>query len=331
MNGKSLYLLALCMMYFISSCDVHEWPDMPDKTRFVLRLDYSTEMTLWKFTYEDGRLTDNGLGDTYDSRLDSGRIRHIIRAYPLSDRNRPARDYYSESIFITEISGSYDCDLALDLPAGDYRIMVWSDFIHDVGDAYFYNPSNFSEITLRGVYTGDTDYRDAFRGVGEALLTTSVVEQPPTVLEIDMQRPLAKYEFISTDLQDFRQTNVDINDCDVFFFYNGFMPDSYDMTSDRPNDVSENISFESAPEQIDANSVSLGFDYVFVNGKQSGVHVMVGLYDAEGRQLALSQSIQVPLMRSRHTVIRGSFLMTQNSGGIRINPGFDGNYNIVIK
>ena len=328
---RLLYALAALVIPMVISCDVHEWPQEPDKTGLTVRLSYETGMTMWEFSYEDGRLTDLGSGPTYDYRLDSGRIRHIVRAYPVSDRQRHAGDYTAQLMIVRDLSEGYDCDMTLYLPAGEYRIMVWSDLIQELDDAYFYDPDNFSEVTLQGIYKGDTDYRDAFRGVGEVSLTTSISDMPPVTLDVGMQRPLAKYEFVSTDLQEFGQTNVNPDSCTVIFFYSGFMPDSYDMTSDRPNDVAENVSFESTLERLDENSASLGFDYVFVNGRQAGVHVMVGLYDAGGRQMALSEPIQIPLMRSRHTVIKGSFLMTQTSGGVRIDPAFDGNYNIVFE
>ena len=82
---------------------------------------------------------------------------------------------------------------------------------------------------------------------------------------------------------------------------------------------------------MNENEASLGFDYVFVNGKKSAVTVQIGLYDKEDRQLALSAPINVPLQRNHHTVIKGSFLMEETSGGITINPDFDGNHNIEIE
>ena len=75
----------------------------------------------------------------------------------------------------------------------------------------------------------------------------------------------------------------------------------------------------------------MGYDYVFVNGKEAGVSIQIGLYDSEDRQIALSEPIDVPLRRSHHTILKGSFLMQEASGGITINPDFDGNHNIIIE
>lgn len=164
-----------------------------------------------------------------------------------------------------------------------------------------------------------------------------------------MQRPLAKFEFITTDLQKFidkemeilkkeaetrghdNPTRVDINDYKVIVLYSGFMPDTYNMNTDKPIDSSMGVSFESELNALNENEASLGFDYVFVNGKEAGISVQIGLYDSENRQVAFSEPINVPLRRNRHTVVRGSFLMQQASGGITIDSDFDGNHNIVIE
>ena len=44
----------------------------------------------------------------------------------------------------------------------------------------------------------------------------------------------------------------------------------------------------------------------------------------------MSEPIEVPLQRNRHTVIRGMFLMSEASGGVSINPEFDGDYNLIF-
>ena len=60
------------------------------------------------------------------------------------------------------------------------------------------------------------------------------------------------------------------------------------------------------------------------------VTVQIGLYDKQDRQVALTEPINVPLQRSHHTSLKGSFLIPEASGGITIKPEFDGNHNIVI-
>ena len=216
-------------------------------------------------------------------------------------------------------------------------------------DAYFYDATNFAEIVLQGEHEANTDHRDAFRGINSISLVADIIEYIPDTLDITMQRPLAKYEFITTDLKEFIDkefeilqkeaasrgedppSRVNTDDYKVVFYYSGFMPNAYNINTDKPVDSKMGVLFESKIGVLSENEASLGFDYVFVNGKKSAVTVQIGLYDKEDRQLALSEPIDVPLQRNYHTVLKGSFLMQQASGGMTINPEFDGNFNIEIE
>jgi len=114
------------------------------------------------------------------------------------------------------------------------------------------------------------------------------------------------------------------------FYYVGFMPDAYSIYTDKPVDSSTDIIFESTLKKLTESEASLGFDYVMVNGKESAVTVQLAIVDKEDEQLSLSEPIEVPLQRSHHTLIRGMFLMSETSGGVTINPDFDGDYNLTF-
>ena len=105
------------------------------------------------------------------------------------------------------------------------------------------------------------------------------------------------------------------------------MPDAYSMNTDKPVDSSTGVMFESTLRKLSESEASMGFDYVFVNGKKTTVTIQIGIYDNEGTQLSLTDPIVVPLKRSHHTILTGMFLMSEASGGVTINPGFDDDYN----
>jgi len=44
----------------------------------------------------------------------------------------------------------------------------------------------------------------------------------------------------------------------------------------------------------------------------------------------LTEPIEVPLKRSHHTIMTGMFLMSEASGGVTINPDFDGDHNLIF-
>ena len=346
---KILYLIICLPIFLLSACDVHEWPETPEFVKLHLRLNYETDMTEWEHIYDGASAIEQGLGDTYDNHQDYGQIRYIVRAYPKSEKQRTSQTYTQEFVFTKDISEWYNHEVTLDILPGNYNIMVWSDLVQTSSDSHFHNADNFAEITLQGDHKGNTDHRDAFRGIGNISLIADIVEHTPDILDIVMQRPLAKFEFLTTDLKEFIDkeyqyllkeaatrgdvppTRVNTDDYKVVFYYSGYMPNAYNMNTDKPVDSKMGVLFESKIDILNENEASLGFDYVFVNGKKSAVTVQIGLYDKEDRQLALSAPINVPLQRNHHTVIKGSFLMEETSGGITINPDFDGNHNIEIE
>lgn len=344
-------LALLSCAFCMASCDVHEFPDIPEKRALHLRLNYDTDMTEWKHLYDGENMIEEGLGETYDNRRAYGNIRYVVRAYPLADKQRISQDYTQEFVFTKDIAEGYNHEVTLDLIPGDYNIMVWSDIVQHGGDTYFHDKTNFAEITLQGEHQGNNDYRDAFRGSGNVTLIADIIERVPDTLDIAMQRPLAKYEFITTDLTEFINkeqtradakskaqstdgedvtTKVSIEDYKVVFYYVGFMPNAYSLFTDKPVDSATGVLFESTLNSLSETEASVGFDYVFVNGTESAVTVQIGIYDNEGTQLSLTEPIKVPLRRSHHTIMRGMFLMSEASGGVSINPDFDGDYNLVF-
>ncbi len=350
---RKIYLIILLPLLALWSCDVHEWPETPAFVKLHLCLNYETEMTEWEFLYDGLTEEEQGFGDTYDNRCGYGKMRYVVRVYPISAQMRTSQEHVQEFVLTKDIANGYNHEVTLDVLPGEYNIMVWSDLVQTSVDRYYYNTSNFSEISLQGDYVGNTNYRDAFRGSNNISLEVGVVETLPDTLCITMQRPLAKFEFVSADLKEFmvkeatRLSNevyddkvasadgsatriVNIEDYRVVFYYAGFMPYAYSMHTDKPVDSKTGVIFESQIDVLNEKEASLGFDYVMVNGNRSAVAIQIGLYDKEDTRIASSNPINVPLQRNYHTIMRGSYLIEQASGGIVINPEFDGEHNIII-
>lgn len=345
LTNKLAILILIISSLVYTSCDVHQWPDKPETVKFHLVLDYDTQMTEYNCVYIDNNVIQEGIGSEYNNELKSGLIRYIIRFYP----NNISFDvpFIKEITHYHNLSEGYNYATDIELPEGDYKIMVWSDLIETEGAAYFYNAQNFGEVTISVPYRGNTNYKDAFRGTGNIVLSPDVLETDPDTVTVSMERPFAKYEFISNDLSQFivkeleflvseartrgeiLPLTVDTDDYNVVFLYAGFMPNTYNMFSDRPTDSFSGVTIGSKLNILNENEASLGFDYVFTGLQQSSILIQIGLFDKQQRQVALSDPINVPLKRGFHTIMKGSFLMQQTSGGIHINPGFDGNHNII--
>lgn len=350
---KLIYLFICIPLWLLTACDVHEWPDTPEFVKLHLRLDYETDMTVWEHLYDGESVMEQGLGETYDNHHALGKIRYIVRTFPVSEKNRSKQEYTQEFTFTKDISEGYDHEVTLDLLPGDYNILVWSDLVKSANDVPFYDAKNFAEIRFQGEHHPNTDYRDAFRGTNKISLVADIMERLPDTLDIKMQRPLAKFELITNDVLEFVDKEstrvaskanggkavtdddpssrvINLDDYRIVFYYVGFMPDAYSIYTDKPVDSSTGVFFESTLKKLTESEATLGFDYMMVNGKKSMVTLKIGVFDNEDLQLSMSEPIEVPLQRNRHTVIRGMFLMSEASGGVSINPEFDGDYNLIF-
>ena len=339
---RAIYYIWTLLLCFLISCDVHEWPEYsePVKKTIRLKLDFDTSMSEKEVFYNARSV--NEIGD-YE-------MRYVLRAFAVeSDESgrSVSRNAIWEYVFTRKVSfNDYDTfvDVPIELPAGDYSLMAWADFVKaGTTDNYFYAPDNFAEIILLGNHKANTDMRDAFRGKSEFVLSRSTGE-----IVVHMSRPLAKFSFVSTDLQKFidkeleaRNRNasrgdedsrsLDLDDYKVMFYYNGFMPCAYNMFTYKPNDSKVGVNFESRITVTEKSEALLGFDYVFVNGTEATASIILALFDEDGREIFTSNPIPVPIKSARHTIMRGEFLTIETSGGVGIVPDFDGEYNYEIK
>ncbi len=335
-----------------NSCDVHEFPQVPESRPHVIRFKHETDLPIWNLDYTlQGGVTSKGEVLT-KSVMKDGQMRYIIRTYNKDTKARSMYNHIQEFVFTRDIEDGYDCEFEVDIIPGEYQIMVWADMTEFNGVTPYYNTEDFAGITLLGKHVGTTDYKDAFRGYADVAIESSINDIEPDTTDVAMERPLAKFEFLSTDLKEFianeqtkadikskfeskgedvKSTKVTLNDYNVVFHYPGFMPNKFSMFTDKAVDSATGISFPSSITQVNDDVASVGFDYIFVNHKQASVSVQIGIYNKEGVQLSLSNPIEVPLKRSYHSILKGTFLTQRTSGGITINPDFDGDYNITIQ
>ncbi len=318
----------------VSSCDVHEFPDpTPKEMELTLKLSYDTEMPLYKIVeYEED--TRSAAAEEYD-------VRYIVKVFDAEAEGAEARNELYHFEFIKEDIAELDNTLTLSIIPGNYNFVVWTDYIKegDTTDLY-YDTNRFEEIALKGdSHVGGNDFRDAFRGS-----VTSEVSDTTIEATVEMRRPLAKFNFISTDVEDFivkvasqrsgepstSSANVDLNEYKAVFHYHGFMPYSYNMFTDKPADSVTGTSFETTLQRLSDNEAELGFDYVFVNGNESNVVVSVEIYDSQEQLISSFKPIEVPLVRSKLTTVKARFLTAEAEGGVAILPDYDGEYNYQV-
>lgn len=245
---------------------------------------------------------------------------------------------------ISELNHSVE----LMLESGAYNFVVWSDYIQNSTNDLYYHTSSFERIKLRGnEHEGSNDYRDAFTGT-----VTAEVSAKSREATVAMGRPMAKFNFISTDVDEFiemMQTirekktgknsdnsgrasdiSIQLSDFDVVFRYNGYMPNTFNAYTNKPSDSTTDVSFKSKLGLTEDGEAELGFDYIFVNGSESVINISVEVYDYDGDLVSRFKPVDVPLIRSHLTTIKANFL-TSNDGGVDIDPGYEGDFNITIE
>jgi hypothetical protein len=298
-----------------------------DDTSFVLHLDYNTNMPFYKtleYT-EDARAID---GTQYDAR-------YIVKVYPAGSEE-PAKELYS-FVFIKDDVTELDNSVTLDLKNGNYKFMVWTDYVVEgTEDDFIYDTSTFEKIVLKGdEYEGNSDLKDAFRG-------TVVSEVSPNVTEaiVVMERPLAKFKFISTDFDTFMsqvvetgtiQQNskaVSFEDFKIVFRYQGYLPNTYNMYTDQSSGSLTELEFNSSLRKVNDAEVELGFDYVFSEANETSIYMTVEICDLEGNVLSSFTTKEILLLRGKMTTVNVKFLNSSSNGGAEIDPDYNGSFDL---
>lgn len=349
MNKLYLILSLLLMSAALSSCNfIHAddydlcdepLPPQEENLPILVNLIFDTDLPLHKeVTYTRAGEDYDPLSVTYDN---SYLVRYNVQIF---SGVRSRSDIPIKTLqFTNRDLQNLDYSFSLTLPDGNYEFYVFSDLIDnaDFSDK-FYTTSDFTYISVlnAGGHPGNREERDCFRGIQTQYVENSPQRTDYNTIDIPMLRPVARFEFIATDYDEFvdsevkrslkNQTKAEINpdDYQVMIQYDGFMPNAYDAYSDYPTDANRNTVFNSSIQAKEDGTASLGFDYVFVYPGESSLNLILNVKDKQGNLISATSSIEVPLYRSKNTVIKGEFLTSKGSGGVGIVPDFDGEYNV---
>lgn len=252
-----------------------------------------------------------------------------------------------------QTDGRHTIETSLALHAAKYKIVAWMDYVDDgsTDDKYYRVPSLSAISIPEGEdYVGDEDHKDTYVGQEEIDLTGYRDAWNETVRhKMTLERPMAKIEFITTDVvkllkelaaqraelqgvvsENLLSENPDLSAIRVSVSYGGYFPSSFNAYTNKPNDARQGVSFECGMTPLSEQEARLCSDYVFVNGSESAVYVNLTIRDDEGNLLNNVGNVEVPIVRGKLTTIRDEFLTQRFSPGIGIDPGFDGDINIVI-
>lgn len=227
--------------------------------------------------------------------------------------------------------------IRLKLHAVEYTLAVWTDYVAAGTDTdLYYDTENLQYVSCTDPYTGSTPYRDCLYGTAALDLRPYREEWNARVqVQVDMVRPLAKYELIATDVKDFlrktrRQRDGEGEAYTITVSYGFYLPTVFNVLTGRPADSRTGVQY-TAPLAIPTDGreeCTIGTDYVFVNGTESFVKLSMEIHGADGNVLSRTTGLEVPYRRGHLTTVRARFLTNEMQGGVDIDPGFDGDINV---
>ena len=359
---KRILTLVSAAVMLLSSC-IHQFPvETPADVTLTLTFDRDMPYYRTQIFPDETKSATSPLSEDLDifqqNFIDhsSYDVRYIIEAYPVLGNGTISRDPQKRWVFTEDDALNIgDYKVNLEIGEGIYEFRVWTDFVKQGTEVdFFYKTDDWKDgirLYRNNQHTGNTDWRDAFSGktVVEVVRYGAIAE--PSSGVISMKRPLAKYFFLTNDLEEFvtkmKRTKAEeaekageskvpefnLDDYTLTIFYLGFMPSSYSMVTDRANDSEVNVMFTSKLSQLDENRAIMGFDYVLANpdnATQTNVIMGIELRDKDNTVLASHNSVKVQLKRSHYTLIEGRFLMQESSGGITLNPDFEGEFVVPV-
>lgn len=357
---KKILTLAFAVIALMTSC-VHQFPE-ERPADVVLSLTFDRDLPYYRTLMfpEETKSSVSMISDVNFFQQDFTDyalydVRYIVEAYPVLGNGSISRDPEKRWVFTEDDALNLDdVTFTLSIGEGKYEFRAWTDFVKQGTTAdYFYKTDNWKDgirLYHNNGHHGNTDWRDAFAGkVMVDVVRYGAIAEPSSGV-IMMARPLGKYIFVTNDLEDFttkvmrtkteeaenagtKVPEFNLDDYTLTIAYTGFMPSSYSMVTDRANDSEVNVRFTSKLTQINVDMAIMGFDYVLANPEsttQTNVIMGIELRDKDGTVLASHNSVKVPLKRSKYTIIEGRFLMQESSGGITLNPDFEGEFVVPV-
>ena len=172
-------------------------------------------------------------------------------------------------------------------------------------------------------YTANTDAKDAAY-YNKSDITLS---EEGATMNVQLQRPLAKYRLIAKDVETYRklmEAKPDLypplKNLTVKVQYEGYFPSGFNVSTGKPNDAVGGISY---------SQVSLHYNNVDNEVLLGGDWVLVTVTDNLGNTLCRASGVQINYRNSHLTTVYGNFLTAGiNKGGIDINTEWSGIYNV---
>lgn len=361
---KHIRLLLACgFISLFTACAVHQWPEpndepgpdgpvlpeVPETDEYTVNLNLVFEPTfyLWEHKYDPilGTVEEQypeadyypghtGTTSSYDNTRFQGTMLVDFKVFS-QDANMACVAEQSYSLPLGD--SGYDHTVQLTLPdkTGKYVIAAWSQLKELEQQPPYYNTADFQNISLISEhFEANTEYRDAFSDTIHVNM-----DRKEALYAMTMTRPLGKYELVTTDLSEFLDKETErrmlpsrasADDYTVKITHVYYYPSAYSVMQDELRNVFSSWSFTTGIVVTGDSEASIGSDYFLESADGGGAQIMVEVYDSNNEKVASTPVFTAPVVRDRHTLLRGAFLSMEGHGGVGIDPDYEGDHNLTI-
>lgn len=326
---KTATILLAALPFLWSSCTLTQEPDGIGVDPTQVNVEATLQLSLDLPDSEDAY--DDIVPDITDEF-----VRRFVVEAVLPDGTVMERSESLQPIVAGETH--YNLAVKMRLNARQYRLLVWCDYVsaETPGENLYYNPESLCPVLPNGNFVGNNDRKDCFRANVELDLRKYADDWAANVpLDVQLERPVGRYEIVTTDLAAFRtrlaQGLITGTEFKTRVRYAGYMATGYNVLENVPKNL---LSYQFYNVNLrnwdgDAASMRLAFDYILVSPSMEGSQIPLEIEILNENNVQVSRTVvTVPVRQGYNTVVSGRFLTGSDSGGVAVDPGFDGSIDI---
>lgn len=327
---KKINIILYSHILLLCGC-IHQYPETADiaPVQVKVSLDVIVDENLLSLPEEARTRTSS---DGYERRF----IIDVYRNGKVMEEKRTTSTQAGENG-----EDKYHIPVSIELPASNYTLVAWADYIESGTDKDLsFITTDLGNIPSVHPYPGGSRLREAFYATEELDLTPyrDGVENVCATHTIHMQRTHAHYRIVATDADEFRRILARNNpskqpeEYRVKVMYEFYFPTAFNALTGVPcgSDTGVEFTLPLSLTPTGGNECELASDYIPANGVPSFVTLTLEVTNEEGKTLSRANGVKVPYKRGCTTTVTGRFLTTLMSGGIDLDTGFEGEYNIDI-
>ncbi len=215
------------------------------------------------------------------------------------------------------------------LSEGQYTLLVWVDLVERGSRSdLHYATADLRQVTCigpGGTFTGFDPSKDAFAAAVTTTVRPSGRLCQGVSLSIDAIRPLAAYQLIATDVDDFKEARPGVYPSVTIGEYQMFIPRGYNVQLGVAMDYRENASYTYNFDITgDEGEAVVASDYMFIGHAPAAYTLDISTYTSTDTAVSSASDIGLALVRNGMLVIRGAFLSSSaETDGIGVEDGFD--------